>query len=385
LRRKRKNETEKKNLFFMSGVAGSILQHVGEDLFEEHVVFPVASVIAELLESLPSVFVSFFPKFCGVSPKTLPVPVLASGLLRALEKEAASEVDEETSLALFVASAWIEENLAMYSFVEERLKRELGANFEFVEVVEERTSDVLAREVTEAFGPIRAFLFCVLSSVRLAPGSLRRMRAVAEAAHSEQRAEIDDLVRSCELLQTRVTTVSSPSVVSPVSQLSRSLDERALRQLATPSPARRWQLMRGVLPSPDQTRHRHAKMQEHRHHNLPDQQVHHHHHHQQQQQQHLGSHLARRVEAREHRGWLDKSRKVDLVESGVALASTARSWKRRWVVLEDGKVSWGVVFCFLWEKVFLKNRLVLLFSGRKWWRASWMYSLVFGQVRRHFV
>ncbi len=269
-------------IFRMSSVAAAILEHIPLALFQDEVVSPILASLTELLESLPNVFVANWPKFCMTSPKALPLEVICSGLLRALEKEAAvSHVDEDQSLALFVASVWIEENLAMYSFVEACLREKVG-DFETVAVISESVSEELAAAVVAEFGPIKSFLFCVLSSVRLDPKSLKQLRDAAEEAFSSQRQEIDNLFRSCEMLETRA--LDSPSSPQIRTLLSRSLDDVGALREESPSVSvsfgrrrKGWQLMSQrdmVKLTP------------------------------------AGSHVVRKVHAVEKRGWLEKTKVI---------------------------------------------------------------------------
>ncbi len=307
-----------------------MVSHVSEPLFEAHVVAPILPVLVELLGSLPSLFVSHWPKFCFMAPSALPLEVICSGLRNALEKEAVSEVSEADSVALLVASAWIEENLDMYGFVESCLRDKLGGDFENVDVIAADTSAWLASEATAAFGAIRTFLFCVLSGVRLDGGCQQRLREAAEESFGQQQDEIYNLVRSCEMIETRVVQ-SSPSPLSQHSpdlsprppqpsgvrmMLSRSLDDAAASFQSTPVSAsshggrrrKGWQLMSSQKSMIKVTA--------------------------------TGSHVERRVHAEDKRGWLSKLAHADLAVSACPTSSPLqqqRRWKRRWVVIEEAK------------------------------------------------
>ena len=295
-------------------------------VFEEHVVYPVLVTICDILEELPKIFLLYWPKFSHLSPHQLPLEVVCDGLLAGLKRESTEPSDsdeDDDSLALFVASAWIEANMPVYEFVAGKL-RELVGNFEEVSVLDHATSLKLADEMTANFTALTSYLFCVLSSVRLDVAVALDLRARALGEFAEMQQEVIDLQRSCEALEQggkdatpspshlrTALTMSYSFSESPQRirfMLSRSLEDATRPRSNTASSRRRgWQLM-----------------------SMRD------------LEKRSGSHLHGRVRTGERRGWLEKPSKVRLVESvcnSPALIDQS-AWKKRWVVVEAGKCSY---------------------------------------------
>lgn len=84
-------------------LVGSILS-LPYGLFEQEVVRPVLGTLAELLADSPRLYLLHWPKFSHLPPQSLPLEVVADGVLNACRKERNDTVLDEESLSLLIGT-----------------------------------------------------------------------------------------------------------------------------------------------------------------------------------------------------------------------------------------------------------------------------------------
>ena len=342
-------------------------------LFELQVVHPVLDTLQEVLGDPGSkkLFLLHWPTFSHLQPHSLPLEVIADGLLKAFQKEATEpETAEDDSLSLLLASAWIELHMDMYEFVESLLRETLG-DFQAVQMIDTQQSKLIVTETVNEFGPLKSFLFCVLSSVRLHESSFEQLQIDAERAFAPMEQEMEDLQRSCETLEKKRVELTTPSPLSRKGMgiqprsvidssnarliLSQSMDAGFRgRSSSTMSPestgddghchhhsgsATNLSLDSGLDNAPwtplsresaycESGRRRGWQMMSARNVGV-------------RAGAGSGSALHRRVQTESRSGWLEKQKNVNLLQSSCLVPESggdSSAWKRRWVAIEAGKL-----------------------------------------------
>ncbi len=279
-------------------------------------------------------------------------------------------------MSVFLSVQWLEDHLFMYDVAEPCLHDALG-EYEQVAHIPAAVSEELVRRLTVRSGVLATFVFCVLSSVRLDEAVFERLRVDAEEAQRLVDDEMSLLHKSVSLLDTATEQSPPPpglhssaamlAAERVTRTLSRSMNDlesspvgATLSPLALAGPRRAWQFTGrsasvsnvmarrgldatagGSVPpavaavplANDASAHTATTSTSS-----------------------SGAAIvapaaslsSRLIRPERRTGWLDKLRGVSetaaqLLESAADMAlsdGSEQRWKRRWVVLEDAKITW---------------------------------------------
>lgn len=190
-----------------------------------------------------------FPRFSHLDPSSLPLSVLSHGCLSACHREALYDSSQEQLwvISVFISVQWLEAHLYLYEVAEPWLRERLGDELETLQRIPHNDSQQFVDLMLSRFPVVEVFLFCVCSSVKLHPRVFAALQGQASAVQQQQDDEIELLQRSVERLDAGsvVTPTESPSPgPSPAYEnmgagalLSRSFDNAVLSEGPGPAPA----------------------------------------------------------------------------------------------------------------------------------------------------